>query len=50
MNHNLAANHLQFLEGVVAECSKALLLREKVNKNKKKITGSPPSLDNLKKN
>ena len=50
MNHNLAANHLQFLGGVVAECSKALLLREKVNENIKKISGSPPGLGNLFKN
>ena len=33
--------------GAVAEWSKALLLREKINENQK-ITGSPPGLGNLK--
>ena len=34
--------------GVVAGWSKALLLREKINKNQK-ITGTPPDLGKLKK-
>ena len=38
------------LGGAVAEWSKALLLREKINENPKKISGSPPGLGNLKKN
>ena len=33
--------------GAVAEWSKALLLREKINENPKKIPGSPPGLGNL---
>ena len=33
--------------GAVAEWSKPLLLREKINKNPKKIPGSPPGLGNL---
>ena len=34
--------------GAVAECSKALLLREKINKNQK-IPGSPQAWANFKK-
>ena len=33
--------------GAVAEWSKAILLREKINENPKKIPGSPPGLGNL---
>ena len=32
------------LGGAVAEWSKALLKREKINENQKKIPGSPPGL------
>ena len=36
--------------GAVAEWFKALLWREKINENPKKIPGSPPGLGNLLKN
>ena len=45
---NITSKELELEGGSVAEWSKALKLREKINENQN-IPGSPPGMDNLKK-